>query len=131
MVSPKFPTFLSEAQIRSLHGLIDRGNATVQAFQRPEPTVMIRRFDHETGRYADLGEIRLIRLAFGLREQVNTGTDTPIQRSFADGDMKMWADDPPVQVSDRFTFEGHKCEITAVYPPNQGTVTCEVRLTQE
>lgn len=127
----RFPTFLSEAQIRSLHGLIDRGNATVQEFQRPEPLVTIRRFSHETGRYADHGEVRLIKIAFGLRERTNVGGQTPIQRSFADGELKLWADDMELVVGDRFTWDGKVCEITAVYPQRQGTVTCEVRLLQE
>lgn len=122
--------FLTEAEIAELHAMMDMGNRTVQAFQRPAPVVDFMRMSESGGAPTVVAaDVALISITFGLREGQQTGF-AGVSQTYADGDIRMWATGFIPQVKDFFLWDGHPVYVTKVFPENQGTVTAEVSLQQ-
>lgn len=120
--------FLTEAEIAEIHALMDQGNRTVQMFQRPAPVVDFQRMVGGA-RTTVANDVALISITFGLREGQQTGF-IGVTQTYADGDIRMWADGFVPQVKDFFLWDGKPVYVSKVFPENQGTVTAEVTLQQ-
>lgn len=123
------PGFLSAAQIAGLRDIIVQGLQT--ASDMYDTAVQFEHVNPVTGKYAPYGpsQVELISIDFGLRE-VTATTGTPIQTRESDGDIKLWADGFIPEVGDRFSYNGKRVEVTAVYPAQFGFVIAEVELKQ-
>lgn len=126
--------FLTPAQVVELQDLLRRGKVTVQEMQDPPPIVQLRRLNVVSGEFEDVGDpVHLIRLKFGLREVRETERTVPITHRSSDGDLEMWeADYDALGLfnGDRFQWGDQVVEVSAVYPPRNGSVVAEVNIAQ-
>lgn len=122
-------SFLSTAEIAEIHAIMDDGNATIEAFQRPQATVDFRRMSGSTGTPTVVqAGVTLISITFGLREGARTSGG--VAQTYADGDIRLWADGFIPKIGDMFTWGGMPITVSKVFPEQQGTVTAEVSLQQ-
>lgn len=120
--------FLDASQIEGLRQVLGSGLKTAEDFF--DVSVQFEERNDATGKYTNIGDpVDLISISFGLRE-VRSSTGEPIVIRSSSGDMRIWEGSFDLKVGYRFTFQGERVEVTAVYPPQNGFIVAELGLVQ-
>lgn len=116
----RLASFLSSAEIASLHDDMGRGFRTVEEIQDP-PVVVT--FDRRGTAVATNVRLIRIRLNGGIAEN---GQDQGAIERLTGGTLRAWATDvTDVKEGDRFSWGGHAQVVRLVEPSRFGTVTMQ------
>jgi len=126
MVSPR--PFLSEAAASRIKSLKRRGYATTERLQDPQVTIaLMRRGDHETGGWVQVGSYALIRISLTNRDPEESAANRGAVESSTVGEFVAWA---PVDCrqDDRFVWANLTCVIDQVNPARSDVVGVQFHL---
>jgi len=120
-------SFLTARNLAEIANAFDKGFHSIQEVQDPQPVVTFRRI--VAGAMADVLTVNLIRIAFVNRFPIASGENMGMDQTDKLGSLLGFAP-LPIQLDDRFTWQGRHFRITSVMPARFGVVDAGFELAE-